>query len=212
MENIILHENSKDKLLGQIKRLEMQLVSAHQALDTAKLASTSKQAVDTGGTTDRVDSQESAQDNFASGSIATREHSPANDTQANPGLDAMPAGSTVFVTFVNGDEKYREMMINWALHLRQLDVWHVVIAFDHQAADTCANNAIPYIRCTSARHNMPRHNAPRKPQATLQQTPRNAFGAQREWCSATHRSRLSQRGRALGMRRMPSERAERMQP
>lgn len=63
--------------------------------------------------------------------------------------DAFPPEATVFVTFVNGDEKYRELMINWALHLRALRVWHVVVAFDETAAASCRENGIPHIRYAS---------------------------------------------------------------
>lgn len=54
--------------------------------------------------------------------------------------------ATIFVTFVNGDEKYRKLMINWALHLRALRMLHVVIAFDDEAAQTCHENGIPHLR------------------------------------------------------------------
>lgn len=62
-------------------------------------------------------------------------------------MDDIPAGATVWVTFVNGDDKYRDLMINWAYHLRLVNVAHVVIAFDDLAAQVCAANDIPYIRC-----------------------------------------------------------------
>eukprot|EP00892_Ulva_mutabilis_P012572 jgi/Ulvmu1/9688/UM055_0026.1 len=57
-----------------------------------------------------------------------------------------PPEATVFMTFVNGDEKYRELMINWALHLRALSLFHIVVAFDDQAAQTCQDNGIPHLR------------------------------------------------------------------
>ena len=62
-------------------------------------------------------------------------------------IDDIPPGATVWVTFVNGDEKYREMMLNWAYHLRAIDVPHIVVAFDDVAAAVCAENGIPHLRC-----------------------------------------------------------------
>ena len=62
-------------------------------------------------------------------------------------ISGIPKDSTVWVTFVNGDEKYREMMLNWALHLRSLRVPHVVVAFDDAAAAMCGEHDIPFMRC-----------------------------------------------------------------
>lgn len=62
-------------------------------------------------------------------------------------VSAIPKDATVFVTFVNGDEKYRELMINWALHLRVVRVPHVVVAFDDVAAAVCGEHGIPVMRC-----------------------------------------------------------------
>jgi hypothetical protein len=70
-------------------------------------------------------------------------------------VEDIPANSTVWVTFVNGDEKYREMMLNWAFHLRVLNVPHVVAAFDDVAAAVCSKNGVPFIRC--ATHCVIRH-------------------------------------------------------
>jgi hypothetical protein len=64
-------------------------------------------------------------------------------------VDDIPPGSTVWVTFVNGDEKYREMMINWAYHLRQVNVPHLVVAFDDVAAGVCEDKGIPFLRCAA---------------------------------------------------------------
>jgi len=62
-------------------------------------------------------------------------------------IEDIPRGSAVWVTFVNGDESYREIMTNWALHLRELQVPHVVVAFDDIAARNCEQLGIPHLRC-----------------------------------------------------------------
>jgi hypothetical protein len=62
-------------------------------------------------------------------------------------VEDIPANSTVWVTFVNGDKKYREMMLNWAYHLRILNVPHLVAAFDDVAAAVCSKHGVPFIRC-----------------------------------------------------------------
>jgi hypothetical protein len=82
---------------------------------------------------------------------------PATDTSAAAGvapqdkgwydsIEDVPPGSTLWVTFVNGDAKYREMMINWAYHLRAVNVPHLVVAFDDVAATVCADKGIPHLR------------------------------------------------------------------
>lgn len=65
-------------------------------------------------------------------------------------INDIPPGSTVWVTFVNGDEKYRDLMINWAYHLRAVNVPHVVVAFDDVAASVCRDKGIPFLRCEYA--------------------------------------------------------------
>ena len=55
----------------------------------------------------------------------------------------------MWVTFVNGDEKYRDLMINWAYHLRAVNVPHIVVAFDDVAAGVCQEKGIPYLRCAA---------------------------------------------------------------
>lgn len=147
---------SKESLVARIDSLEQQLRSTQDALHSAVSISQEASIQRTGSTPvltqqvtgsndvgealSRVSASLDTQDKFAvAPTVATAEKS-------SSGLEGMPAGSTVFVTFVNGDEKYREMMINWALHLQAIQVWHVVVAFDDKAASTCAEQGIPFIR------------------------------------------------------------------
>jgi hypothetical protein len=71
-----------------------------------------------------------------------------SDQHWHNNIDDIPAGATVWVTFVNGDEKYRDLMMNWAYHLRTVNVPHMVVAFDDVAATVCQEKGIPYLRCS----------------------------------------------------------------
>jgi hypothetical protein len=142
---------SKESLFARIESLEAQLQSTQQALP-AGLNSHEASIQRTGITTlKHVHGSHDVADalSIVSGSLDSQDTvavAPAATEKSTSRLEDMPEGSTVFVTFVNGDEKYREMMINWALHLRAIEVWHVVVAFDAKAAATCAEHDIPFIR------------------------------------------------------------------
>lgn len=149
---------SKESLSARIESLEEQLYSAQQALH-AVASNTQEASIQRTASISplkqlvRGKSDVSEALSIVSASVESQDAldvAPATTQQKNSsGLEGMPPGSTVFVTFVNGDEKYRELMINWALHLRAIQVWYVVVAFDDKAAAACAEQDIPYIRCGS---------------------------------------------------------------
>ena len=147
---------SKTSLLTRIRELEEQLVSAQQAVHYAVSSSQDGNLQRSSGTAnvqqrvrDKTDVTEAL--SLVSVSVESPDMSDvpqtiATHSNSSSGLEGLPPQATVFVTFVNGDEKYREMMLNWALHLRAIQLWHVVVAFDDKAAATCAENGIPFIR------------------------------------------------------------------
>ena len=150
---------SKATLLSRIKDLEEQLQAAHQAVHSAVSGSQDanvqrsssithvKQHVQ--DVTDVTEALSLVSVSVDSADVSDVPQTNATHVDSSSGLEGMPPQATVFVTFVNGDEKYREMMLNWALHLRAIQVWHVVVAFDDKAAATCAEQGIPFIRYAS---------------------------------------------------------------
>jgi hypothetical protein len=131
------------KLLTRVQHLESKLQSVEDALYIASLEryghekkSLLMPACD--------DSISRAGVHIAARSIDSSSHPVVAQVALN--ISSLPERSTIWVTFVNGDAKYRELMFNWALHLRNLGVLHVVVAFDDTAAATCQDHNIPYIR------------------------------------------------------------------
>lgn len=148
---------TKESLAARVQSLEEQLSLTRQALQQASDSASIHQASiqRTGSAAEHKHAHVSNDVTEALSTVSASLHvqdvvrQGLSDRNSTSGLEGMPPGSTVFVTFVNGDEKYREMMLNWALHLRAVQVWHVVVAFDDKAAATCAEQDIPFIRCSS---------------------------------------------------------------
>lgn len=131
---LLTRASQRDHLILRIAQLEQQLASTNAALSRPSCSSSED--------SDRSASA-TAVSNEDSGADAVNEVTGSGDT-------TYTSEATIFVTFVNGDDKYRELMINWALHLRELGANHLVVAFDEDAAKTCGENGIPYVRCASA--------------------------------------------------------------
>lgn len=127
---LLTRASQRDHWILRIAQLEQQLASTNAALQRTSCNSS-------------ADSDRNASANAVSEADVVNQVTGIDDQTFTP-------EATIFVTFVNGDEKYRELMINWALHLRELGAYHLVVAFDDEAAKTCRENGIPFVRCASA--------------------------------------------------------------
>lgn len=51
----------------------------------------------------------------------------------------------VFATFTNAAPVYVEQLLNWAFHLRELQLPHVVVCLDNESEDIAVSNGIPFV-------------------------------------------------------------------
>lgn len=61
------------------------------------------------------------------------------------GLQSLSRGAPVFATFTNAAPVYVEQLLNWAFHLRELGLPHVVVCLDPESEDIAASNGIPWV-------------------------------------------------------------------
>jgi hypothetical protein len=65
---------------------------------------------------------------------------------AGPGaVDALSRRAPVFATFTNAAPVYVEQLLNWAYHLRELGLPHVVVCLDAESEDIATTNGLPWI-------------------------------------------------------------------
>ena len=61
------------------------------------------------------------------------------------GLAGLARDAPVFATFTNAAPVYVEQLLNWAFHLRELALPHVVVCLDPESEDIAASNGIPWV-------------------------------------------------------------------
>lgn len=60
-------------------------------------------------------------------------------------IDELDISAPVFATFTNAAPVYVEQLLNWAFHLRELQLPHVVVCLDNESEDIALSNGIPYV-------------------------------------------------------------------
>lgn len=60
-------------------------------------------------------------------------------------IDELDTSAPIFATFTNAAPVYVEQLLNWAFHLRELQLPHVVVCLDDESEDIALSNGIPYV-------------------------------------------------------------------
>ena len=60
-------------------------------------------------------------------------------------LEHLDRSSPVFATFTNAAPVYVEQLLNWAYHLRDLNLPHVVVCLDPESEDIAKTNGLPWV-------------------------------------------------------------------
>lgn len=60
-------------------------------------------------------------------------------------VDLLDRDAPVFATFTNAAPVYVEQLLNWAFHLRALNLPHVVVCLDPESEDIAETNGLPWV-------------------------------------------------------------------
>lgn len=60
-------------------------------------------------------------------------------------LQHLNRAAPIFATFTNAAPVYVEQLLNWAFHLRELNLPHLVVCLDPESEDVAATNGLPWV-------------------------------------------------------------------
>ena len=60
-------------------------------------------------------------------------------------LADLDRAAPIFATFTNAAPVYVEQLLNWAFHLRQLELPHVVVCLDSESEEIATANGLPWV-------------------------------------------------------------------
>jgi hypothetical protein len=60
-------------------------------------------------------------------------------------LRQLDRAAPIFVTFTNAAPAYVEQLLNWAFHLRELSLPHLVVCLDPESEDIATTNGLPWV-------------------------------------------------------------------